>query len=103
MLLIVLKSLALGFLVTLPVGPVGILCLRKILQLGPLRGFFLGLSQTVAIFIFGIISVYSLNLISDSIIEYQFWFRLIGGLAVIGFGVKIFFSESSAITNKAAD
>ena len=103
MLLIILKSLALGFLVTLPVGPVGILCLRKILQLGPLKGFILGLSQAVTIFIFGVISVYSLDLIADSIIEYQFWFRLIGGLALIGFGVKIFFSESSANTNKAAN
>ena len=101
MLLIVLKSFVLGFLVTLPVGPVGILCLRKIFQLGPLRGFILGLSQSVAIFIFGIISVYSLDLISESIIEYQFWFRLIGGLAFIGFGVNIFFSQTSANTSQA--
>ncbi len=102
MLPIALKSLVLGFLVTLPLGPIGVLCLRKILQLGPLRGFILGLSQTVAIFIFGLISVFSLDLISESIIQYQFWFRLIGGVALIGFGVKIFFSKSSAITNKAA-
>jgi threonine/homoserine/homoserine lactone efflux protein len=102
MILIALKSLLLGFLVTLPVGPVGILCLRKILQLGPLKGFILGLSQALAIFIFGIISVFSLDLISESIIKYQFWFRLIGGLALIGFGIKIFFSDSSAITNKAS-
>jgi threonine/homoserine/homoserine lactone efflux protein len=102
MLLIALKSLFLGFLVTLPVGPIGILCLRKILQLGPLKGFILGLSQTVAIFIFCIITVFSLDLVSESIVKYQFWLRLIGGLALIGFGVKIFFSESAPITNKAA-
>lgn len=102
MVLITLKSLALGFLVTLPLGPIGILCLCKILQLGPLKGFFLGLSQTVAIFIFGLICVFSLDSISDSIIEYQFWFRLIGGLALVAFGVKIFFSKSSAITAKAS-
>jgi threonine/homoserine/homoserine lactone efflux protein len=102
MLLIALKSFVLGFLVTLPVGPVGILCLRKILQLGPLKGFILGLSQTVAIFIFGIIGVYSIDLISEYIIEYQFWFRLIGGLALIGFGIKLFFFENPAITNTAA-
>ena len=101
MFLIVLKSFLLGFLVTLPLGPVGVFCLRKILQLGPLKGFFLGLSQALAICIFGIVSVFSLELISDSIIKYQFWLRLIGGIALIGFGVKIFFSESAAIKNKA--
>jgi threonine/homoserine/homoserine lactone efflux protein len=102
MLLIALKSLVLGFLVTLPLGPIGILCLRKILQLGPLKGFILGLSQAVAIFIFGAITVFSLDLIADSILEYQFWLRLIGGLALIGFGIKIFFSKSSPITNKSS-
>ncbi len=102
MLLVALKSFVLGFLVTLPVGPVGILCLRKILQLGPLKGFILGLSQTAAIFIFGIIGVYSIDLISEYIIEYQFWFRLIGGFVLVGFGVKLFFFENPSITNTAA-
>jgi threonine/homoserine/homoserine lactone efflux protein len=102
MTLVALKSLLLGFLVTLPVGPIGILCLRKIFQLGALKGFILGLSQTVAIFIFGIISVYSLDLISEYIVEYQFWFRLIGSLALIVFGICLFFSESPAVTNSAA-
>ncbi|HEX2578781.1 MAG TPA: LysE family transporter [Rhabdochlamydiaceae bacterium] len=102
MFLIILKSFVLGFLVTLPVGPIGILCLRKIFELGPIRGFILGLSQALAIFTFAIISVFSLELISESIFEYQFWLRVIGGVVLIGFGIKIFFSQNSAITNKAA-
>ncbi|HEX4839292.1 MAG TPA: LysE family transporter [Rhabdochlamydiaceae bacterium] len=102
MLLIALKSFVLGFLVTLPVGPMGVLCLRKIFELGSLKGFMLGLSQALAIFIFAIISVFSLEQISESIFKYQFWLRVIGGLALIGFGIKIFFSEISTVTNKAA-
>lgn len=101
MLMIALKSFILGFLVTLPVGPIGVLCLRKIFELGPIRGFILGLSQALAIFTFAIISVFSLELISESIFKYQFWLRVIGGIALIGFGIKIFFSQSSAIINKA--
>jgi len=100
MILVLLKSLLLGFLVTMPVGPVGILCLRKILQLGPSYGFILGLSQALVLFIFGIVTIFSLHLISDYIIKYQFWLRMMGGLVLIGFGVKIFFSQSSATTNK---
>ena len=101
MILIILKSLLLGFLINLPLGPVGILCLRRILQLGPLHGFILGLSQVLAMVIFGVIIIFSLSYyISDYIIKYQFWLRLIGGFVLIGFGIKIFFSKSSTITNK---
>lgn len=100
MITIVLKSLLLGFLITLPLGPIGILCLHRILQLGALKGFILGLSQTLATFIFSIIVIFSLGAISDYIIKYQFWIRLIGGLALIVFGVTILFSKSSLIINK---
>ncbi|HEV3270475.1 MAG TPA: LysE family transporter [Candidatus Rhabdochlamydia sp.] len=98
---LILKSILLGFLITLPVGPIGILCLRKILQLGALFGFILGLSQLFAIFIFSIIITFGMSLVSGFIIKYEFWFRLMGGLMLIGFGVKIFFSKGSASSDKA--
>jgi threonine/homoserine/homoserine lactone efflux protein len=101
MFLIILKSMLLGFLITLPTGPIGVLCLRKILQLGPLRGFIFGLSQTLALCIFGVLAASSLRGISELLITYQFWLRLIGGLVLIVFGVIIFFSKSSASTHKA--
>lgn len=100
MTLIILKSLFLGFLITLPTGPIGILCLRKILLLGPLRGFILGLSQTLALLVFGVLAAFSLKGISELLITYQFWLRLIGGLVLIGFGAIIFFSKCSATTHQ---
>jgi threonine/homoserine/homoserine lactone efflux protein len=102
MILIILKSLALGFFMTLPVGPVGVLCLRKILQLGPFHGFILGLSQVLAMFIFSIIAIFTFGYIADYIFKYEFWLLLIGGLALIAFGIKMLFSRSSAITKKGA-
>lgn len=100
MIYILLKSLLLGFLITLPLGPIGILCLRRILQLGPLKGFISGLSQTLGLFILSIIIIFSLGVISDYMIKYQFWILLVGGVMLIVFGAKILFSKSSKITNK---
>ena len=97
MILIILKSLLLGFLITLPLGPIGLLCLQRILQFGPLRGFIVGLSQALAMFIFSIIIIFSLGLISDYILKYQFWLRLIGGFITIGYGAKILLSKSFKI------
>ena len=100
MTLIILKSLLLGFLFTLPLGPIGIMCVRKILQFGRLYGFLLGLSQVLVILICGIITILCQRWFSDFFIKYEFWILMIGGLALIGFGIKIFFVESPAITNK---
>ena len=100
MILIVLKSSALGFFFTLPLGPIGLLCSRKILQFGRLYDFILGLSQVLVIFIYSIITILSLGWFSDFLIKYQFWIRLIGGLVLIGFGIKIFFASISAAHKK---
>lgn len=58
---------------TLPLVPIGILCLHKVLQLGPLQGFILGLSQVLALFILNIIIIFGLGAISDYMIQYQLW------------------------------
>lgn len=100
MISIFLKSLAIGFLILLPLGPIGILCLRRILQLGPLQGFILGLGQVLAVFLLNIIIVFGLGVISDYMIQYQSWILGIGGAVLIVFGVKIFFSKSFKTINK---
>jgi threonine/homoserine/homoserine lactone efflux protein len=100
MIFIILKSLLLGFFFTLPLGPIGLMCLRKILQFGRLYGFIFGLSQVFIIFIYSIITILSLGWFSDLLIKYQFWIRLIGGLMLIGFGIKVFFTISSMVAKK---
>jgi threonine/homoserine/homoserine lactone efflux protein len=100
MILIILKSLLLGFFFTLPIGPVGIICVRKILQFGRLYGFMLGLCQVLVIFAYSIVAILSLSLLSDFISKYQFWLQLIVGFVLIGFGIYTLFAKSSAITNK---
>jgi threonine/homoserine/homoserine lactone efflux protein len=90
-----LKSLFLGFFFTLPLGPIGVQCVRRILEFGRLYGFILGLSQVLVALTYGVIAVLSTGWFSEFIMKYQFWLRMIGGLILIGFGVVIFFSKSS--------
>ncbi|MBX9745175.1 MAG: hypothetical protein K2X08_08205 [Chlamydiales bacterium] len=100
MTLLILKSLLLGAFFTLPLGPIGVLCVRNIFQFGRLYGFILGLSQIFVVLIYGIIAILSLDWFSEFIMKYQLWLRLTGGFLLIGFGIKIFFSKSSSITKK---
>ncbi len=60
-----LKRLILGFSIAAPVGPIGILCIRRTLQFGRLSGFFSGLGAAAADCIYGIIAAFGLTFVSN--------------------------------------
>ncbi len=89
------KGLLLGFSIAAPVGPIGILCIRRTLQYGRLSGFSSGLGAAVADMLYGIIAASGLTLISDFLLKEQLWLRLIGGGFLIYLGGKTFFSKTT--------
>ncbi|HEX2582587.1 MAG TPA: LysE family transporter [Chlamydiales bacterium] len=88
-----LKGAILGFSIAAPVGPIGILCIRKTLQFGRLSGFVSGLGAACADVLYGVIAAFGLTFISDFLLAGQFWFRLIGGIFLMALGGRIFFSQ----------
>lgn len=60
-----LKGIILGFSIAAPVGPIGILCIRKTLQFGRLSGLFSGLGAAMADSIYAIFAAFGLTFISD--------------------------------------
>ena len=86
-----LKGAIVGFSMAAPVGPIGILCIRRALQFGRLSGIVSGLGAALADVLFGVIVAFGLTFISDFLLMGQFWFRLIGGIILIALGGRIFF------------
>ncbi|OQO95875.1 lysine transporter LysE, partial [Geobacillus sp. 44B] len=46
--MLLLKSIILGFSVSAPVGPIGLLCIQRTLTKGQMAGFFTGLGASTA-------------------------------------------------------
>jgi threonine/homoserine/homoserine lactone efflux protein len=88
------KGVILGFSIAAPVGPIGILCIRKTLQYGRLSGFFSGLGAALADMCYAIIAAFGLTIISDALLANQFWLRLIGGIFLVYLGTKTFFART---------
>lgn len=88
-----IKGVIIGFSIAAPVGPIGIKCIRKTLQFGRWSGLFSGLGAAFADTAYGIIAAFGLSLISDFLIEYKIWIRIIGGIFLIALGTKTFFSK----------
>ena len=78
------RGLVLGLVVAAPVGPVGLLCIRRTLQKGIATGLATGLGAACADAFFGAIAVLGVSAILDIIQQYEFSIRLIGGLIVLG-------------------
>lgn len=91
---ILLQGLLLGFSIAAPVGPIGVLCIRRTLQFGRWSGLFSGLGAAVADTFYAVIAAFGLTLISDFLVAGQFWLRTLGGLFLLYLGWKTFNSKS---------
>jgi threonine/homoserine/homoserine lactone efflux protein len=91
-----LKGLILGFSIAAPVGPIGVLCIRKTLQFGRSSGFFSGLGAAFADAIYATIAAFGLTFVSNFLLAGQFWLRLIGGGFLLYLGWKTFIAKPAS-------
>lgn len=90
-----IRGLIIGVSIAAPVGPIGILCIRRTLTKDHLTGFISGLGAATADAIYGCIAGFGLTLISNALIEHKFWIRLIGGIFLCYLGIRTFFSKTA--------
>lgn len=98
-----IKGYILGFAVAAPVGPIGLLCIRRTVQFGRLSGLFSGLGAALADTIYGFIAAFGITLISDFLLAEQKWLRLFGGAFLIFLGFRTFMAKhvtEQAVTHK---
>jgi threonine/homoserine/homoserine lactone efflux protein len=87
-----LKGLIIGFSIAAPVGPIGVLCIRRTLAQGHTSGFISGLGAATADAIYGCIAGLGLTFFSSLLIRQQIGLRLMGGVFLCYLGLKTFVS-----------
>jgi threonine/homoserine/homoserine lactone efflux protein len=85
---VILKGIVLGFSIAAPVGPIGILCIRRTISEGRLSGFVSGLGAATADGLYGCVAAFGLTFISSFLVSQQFWLRLVGGLFLGYLGMR---------------
>lgn len=93
--LLLLKGIAIGFAVAAPVGPIGLLCMRRTLWSGRLAGFTAGLGAALADTVFGFVAAFGLTLVGDFLTANARWFALGGGIFLIYVGIAEWRSKAS--------
>lgn len=85
----IVTGFVIGLLASIPLGPIGVLCVQRTLSKNHTAGFISGLGATLADVIFAAIAFFSLSMVLSFIESHMTIIKGIGGLCVIGVGINI--------------
>ncbi len=89
------QGIIIGLTLAVPVGPISLLCIRRAVADGRLHGIVSGLGVATADTFYAAVAVLGLTFISGFIVDWQFLFRAVAGLALIVIGGKVFLTIPS--------
>lgn len=84
------RSFLIGILASIPLGPIGVLCVQRTLNYGRPAGFASGYGAALADTIFATIAAWGLSYIIDYVERYQSGFEIIGGLVMLIVGLALY-------------
>jgi threonine/homoserine/homoserine lactone efflux protein len=90
-----LKGFAVGFSIAAPVGPIGILCIRRSLKDGAAAGIVSGMGAATADAAYGCVAAFGLTVVSGLLVRWQSWLGLGGGVFLCYLGIRTFLSKPS--------
>ena len=96
------RGLAIGALISAPMGPIGMLIIQRTLSKGRWSGMFTGIGAALSDIIYCLLTGFCLSFITDFITEQQQWLQLAGG-AVLAVFAGYLFKTNPTRSLKAAE
>lgn len=89
--LTLLKGMAIGFAMAVPVGPVGLLCIRRTLNYGLVVGLMSGLGAALADALFAAVAAGGLASVMEFLLHIERQLQLVGGVFLVVLGIWTYF------------
>lgn len=89
------RALAIGFSIAAPVGPIGLLCIRRSMVEGRLAGFSGGLGAATADAVYGLIAACGFSALTAKLADYRTPIQFCGSLFLLFLGLKILLGKPS--------
>ena len=87
------KGLFLGLLVSVPLGPVGVMCIQRTINRGLKSGFVSGMGAAAADTFYALIAGVGFGFIVSFINREKYWIQLIGAIVIIAISIKTFYTN----------
>lgn len=88
-----LQGMILGFAIAAPVGPIGLLCIRRTLAHGLKIGFLSGLGAAAADGVYSFVAAFGVTAVSGFLLEHRLWLQTAGSIFLFYLGVTTFRSR----------
>ncbi len=92
-LVFLIEGIIVGFMASVPLGPIGVLCIQRTLNKGRLSGFISGLGAASSDVIYAILAGFSLSYIVSFIEEQMLFLQVFGVVLLLFLGFKIFYTN----------
>ena len=93
MLIGLFKGLIVGIVVSIPVGPLGLLCIPRTLAKGRRAGLAVGLGGSASDTLYSALALFALSFINGFIDAHEVWVLLAGGLIISITGIRLLISR----------
>lgn len=90
------RGIAIGVLISAPMGPVGILCIQRTLEKGRKAGFYTGIGAALSDLFYCLLTAFGLSFIEDFIERNQDVIQLFGSVVLIAFSIYLFRKSPSS-------
>lgn len=88
------KGWLVGFSIAMPIGPIGILCVRHTLIRGTMYGLAAGLGTALADACYGALAGFGMTTVLSILFDYQVWFQILGSIFLCYLGIQNLLSKS---------
>ena len=87
------KGMLVGLMVSIPLGPMGVLIIQKTLHKGALSGFIDGMGAAAADFFYASVAAFGLGYVINTVQTHELLLQIIGGIFLLCIGLKIYFDN----------
>lgn len=102
---LIIKGILIGIIASAPMGPVGILCIRRTMQKGRKFGFMTGVGAAFSDIIYAIITGFGMVWVASFINDEQkiFWLKLMGSVMLFAFGLYMFLTNPKPVPESTSN
>ena len=86
----VVRGLAIGALISAPMGPIGMLCIQRTLNKGRRAAFFTGIGAALSDLTYCLLTGLGMSFITDFILAKELMLQVIGSVVLIAFALYLF-------------
>lgn len=89
----IFRGMLIGLMVSVPLGPMGVLIIQKTLHKGALSGFIAGMGAACADLFYATVAAFGLGIVINTVKAHEVVLQIVGGLFLLIVGLKIYFDN----------